>query len=156
MRISNEQLIHNRRIPLVLSLLISVIAIWYVVMIVMQWSLPKPQQTVYVAIHIPHVPQVELTHVYGKFVESLDSLPETQLQVTLQGVIIMTGTSNKNAAIISSPDKPAKLYHIGDIIPGDAELKKVMMTQVVIVNQGELQRLSLPIKSLATYSGVRS
>lgn len=156
MQLSIEQLIHDKRVPRLLSVLMGVAALVYIVMIALQWSMPRPQQTVQTVVRIPKLPQIELTHLYGKFVESLDSLPETQLQITLQGVIMLPDASDKNAAIISSPSKPAKLYHIGDTIPGDAELKKVMMNQVVILNQGELQRLSLPIKTLAAYSGARS
>lgn len=150
MQFSIEQLIHDKRLPRALTLLIAGLAVIYIVIVAMQWPMPRPPQTVQAVVRIPKLPQIELAHLYGNFVESVDSLPETQLQITLQGVIMLPNTPNKDAAIISSPSQPAKLYHIGDTIPGDAELKRVMMNQVVISNQGELQRLRLPIQTLAT------
>ncbi|MDF1655590.1 MAG: type II secretion system protein N [Coxiellaceae bacterium] len=87
-------------------------------------------------------------HIFGLFSDDFDDLPETQLQLTLQG----TGVDNKNTsasiAIISSPSQKARLFHIGDDVPGDAEIRDILFDRIVINNNGELQKLSMHVPAL--------
>lgn len=148
MPFSFSTILQNRRLPWMVIAALGLVATLYLVQLALLWPLPRPVSGVEAVVRIPTLPHVESSHLYGRFVENLENLPETQLQITLEGVVMLPDQPENDLAIISSPSTPAKAYRIGDVIPGDAELKKVMVNQVVILNQGQLQSLKLPIKTL--------
>ena len=87
-------------------------------------------------------------HLFGIYDASLDNLPETQLQLTLQGTIVNLLQPDLSHAIISSPGQSSKVYHPGDPLPGGATLKRVLKDEVILENNGNLQTLKLPIPML--------
>lgn len=87
-------------------------------------------------------------HIFGLFSDDFDDLPETQLQLTLQGTGVDHRDTAVSIAIISSPNQKARLFHIGDDVPGGAEIKDILFDRIVIDNNGELQKLSMHVPVL--------
>lgn len=87
-------------------------------------------------------------HLFGLFSDDFDDLPETQLQLTLQGTGVSPQDSKLSSAIISSPGGKAHIYHVGENVPGDAMIKDILFDRIVIDNNGELQKLSMKVPQL--------
>ncbi len=88
-------------------------------------------------------------HIFGLFSDDFDDLPETQLQLTLQGTGVSNTEPKLSSAIISSPSSQnATIFHIGDNVPGDAMIKDILFDRIVIDNNGELQKLSMKVPQL--------
>ncbi|MDF1796905.1 MAG: type II secretion system protein N [Coxiellaceae bacterium] len=87
-------------------------------------------------------------HIFGLFSDDFDDLPETQLQLTLQGTGVDKKSTTHSLAIISSPSQKARIFHIGDDVPGGAEIKDILFDRIVINNNGELQKLSMHVPVL--------
>lgn len=88
-------------------------------------------------------------HLFGLFSDDFDDLPETQLQLTLQGTGVSPTDPKLSSAIISSPESSdAQIFHIGDSVPGDAMIKDILFDRIVIDNNGELQKLSMKVPQL--------
>ena len=72
----------------------------------------------------------------------ISGLPETNLQLTLQGVLVMPN-ADRSSAIVADESQNAKVYSIGDELPGGAILDKVLANKIIIKNRGKLQELPL-------------
>ena len=96
-----------------------------------------------------HPVQLASLHLFGLFSDDFDDLPETQLQLTLQGTGVDPQNAKLSSAIIASPDSNnANIYHIGDTLPGGALIKDILFDRIVIDNNGELQKLSMKVPTL--------
>ena len=137
----------DNRIPLALTALMGLVLIIYLYDLVTDFSIPEPPAALTTS-HLEPVSQLSQWHVFGAYNDSLANLPETQLQLTLQGVMLSINKQSQSYAIISSPSQPAKAYKVGDTIPGDATLKKVLKNEIVISYQGVMQSLKLPVPKL--------
>ncbi len=75
-------------------------------------------------------------------VAALDA-PETRLQLELQGVFLGTldGTSS---AIVAERNRDGRLFFIGDRMPGNAELVRVLEDRIVLRRGGALETLRFP------------
>jgi type II secretory pathway component PulC len=97
------------------------------------------------AIHVRHatykLQDISSWHLLGEN-PSLGDLPETNLQLTLQGVLTVS-QSGVASAIIAQQGQSGKVYSPGDALPGGAMLAKVMADKVVIRNRGKLEVLPL-------------
>lgn len=71
-----------------------------------------------------------------------NGLPQTNLQLTLQGVLVMSNPA-QSSAIIADQSQTAKVYSVGDVLPGGAILDKVLANEVIIKNRGRLEELPL-------------
>lgn len=80
-------------------------------------------------------------HLMG-FNPRAGDLPETNLQLTLSGVLTMPD-QKRATAIIASPGKPGKVYKPGELLPGGAILYRVLPDKVIIRNRGKLEELPL-------------
>ncbi len=69
--------------------------------------------------------------------------PKTQLQLELQAVFVATD-ENLSTAIIAERMQEAKLYHIGDMLPGNATLAGVMHDRVLLNRMGNTEALFFP------------
>lgn len=94
------------------------------------------------------LPSLPSMHLFGLFSDDFDDLPETQLQLTLQGTGVSPHDTKLSTAIISSSGGKAQLYHIGENVPGDAMIKDILFDRIVIDNNGELQKLSMKVPQL--------
>jgi len=136
-------------ITLALMALIGVIFVIYVCTLVSDFTIPEMSlSTSASSSRIVSVSQVSQYHIFGVYNDNLANLPETQLQLTLEGVMFSLN-KGQSFAIMSSPDAPAKVYKIGDTLPGDATLEKVFKDEVIINYQGVMQSLKLPIDKLS-------
>ncbi|MFO7787998.1 MAG: type II secretion system protein N [Halospina sp.] len=76
-------------------------------------------------------------------VERAETLPETNLQLMLRG--IMAGnTENRDSALVEGPDGETEVYRVGDSLPGDASLREVRQRRIVIERAGALETLTFP------------
>jgi general secretion pathway protein C len=100
---------------------------------------PDPQQIV--AAHLFGAPPVERPPG--------DNAPDTQLALTLSGIIALKNP-DKGYAILAEEGKPGHLYATGTVIAGtSARLQQVFFDRVVLDKQGELETLRLPRSALA-------
>ncbi len=104
------------------------------------YSLPAPIQADQ---NLPKSVNLAQQHLFGLFSDNFDDLPETTLQLTLQGTGVDAKDPKVSSAIISSPSQKAQMFHIGDDVPGGAEVKDILFDRIVIDNNGELQKLSM-------------
>lgn len=138
----------DNRIPMALMAIMGIFLIIYVYDLAGDFSMPDKQLPVPTATVQP-ISQVSRYHVFGLYDDNLADLPETQLPLTLQGVMLSVMEQSASYAIISSTSVPAKVYRVGDTIPGDATLKKILKNEVLINYQGVLQSLKLPEEPLS-------
>ena len=143
------QMLQHKRLPEILTWGLLALAVVYSVQVVRQWRVGPAISPILPVVYIAPLPDVEQYHAFGRYVANLDNLPETQLALTLQGVVVIPNQNQAGVALISSPGTPTQLYHVGDPIPGGATLVRVLSSQIILKNQGQFQRLRLPIKSIS-------
>ena len=91
----------------------------------------------------------EFTGLFGrKPLESENTaqkmLPQTRLELVLKGTFTHV-EEDKAIALIALPNKRAEKYHIGNELPGGAELIAVKQGEVILRRNGMDERLTLPI-----------
>ncbi|MGE3479870.1 MAG: type II secretion system protein GspC [Gammaproteobacteria bacterium] len=86
---------------------------------------------------------------------SVESLPETQLNLTLSGVVA-SGSMTGGGAIIAAPGGVEAFYPVNSQLPGGAMLKEVHPDRVVLERNGRLETLRLPKEGLGNVSGAQS
>jgi len=100
--------------------------------------------------------QISQWHLFGNVdvkmaaPESAD-LPETNLKLTLRGVIASSEPSEARA-IVADPSGKENFYKIGDKLPGNAELKEVHGDRIVIQRGVRYETLKLPKELLGLSS----
>ena len=67
---------------------------------------------------------------------------KTDLQLTLVGILTATSTQAAQV-IIATPDGVQKTYTIGQQLPGDAVLYKILSNSIIILHHGRLEELSM-------------
>jgi type II secretory pathway component PulC len=139
---------HQQRLPLLLGTLVLIIFAWHMVGTLDIFTLKLPK--IEISSTAPSAPKpISDYHLLGYFADNYADLPETQLQLTLQGTGVDPKIAKKSIAIVSgSSTGSAKIYHPGELVPGGALIKAIQSDQIVIDNNGELQKLSMPIPSL--------
>lgn len=85
-------------------------------------------------------------HLFGVYSANLDNLPTSQLQLTLEGTIVSLETPAQSYALITTPSQPAKVYKVGDTLPGNATVTRIAKHYVVVDDNGTLEKLALPIE----------
>ncbi|MCC6208158.1 MAG: type II secretion system protein GspC [Gammaproteobacteria bacterium] len=88
----------------------------------------------------------------GGEIPAIESLPETQLNLTLSGVIA-SDSATGGGAIIASPGGTEAFYTINSQLPGGAILKEVHPDRVVLERNGRFETLRLPKEGLGSVSG---
>ncbi len=89
-------------------------------------------------------------HLFGEAKEqevapdSAQSAPETQLKLTLSGVLAADDKDSARA-IIAGPDGEEKPYAVGDTLPGNAKLKQILVDRVILQSGGRYETLRLPV-----------
>lgn len=91
-----------------------------------------------------NVSEIIAAHLFGKSAAGADgNAPKTSLQLVLAGVLA-TSDPQKGQAIIGPAANTAKLYGIGQALPGGARLNAVYTDRVLIENNGGIEALYLP------------
>jgi type II secretory pathway component PulC len=101
---------------------------------------------------IQHEPRVDLSalNIFGKYQPpqvDLKDLPDSNLNLHLDGVFAAV-PEYFSQAVISVPGGEQKVYFVGDTIPGDAKLYRVLDNLVIIQHNGKLSNLKLPENKL--------
>jgi general secretion pathway protein C len=93
--------------------------------------------------------------LFGVYVpDDLNSVRKSMLDVSLVG-ILFANDINESQVIIRASGGDEKSYQLGDTIPGDAVIKRIMARGILVERQGALERLSLPKNDL-TFEPVAS
>lgn len=87
-------------------------------------------------------------HLFGIYDTSLKQLPNTPLQLILEGTVVFANDPTQSRALISSPNQPAKVYQINDTVPGNAKITRIEKDFIVVDDNGSSEKLALPIDSL--------
>jgi general secretion pathway protein C len=76
-----------------------------------------------------------------------DTVKKSMLNVTLVGILFADKIADSQV-IIRSASGEEKTYRIGDTIPGDAVIKRITASGILVKRNGALERLSLPTNEL--------
>jgi len=137
--------VNSTRLPIWLSILIAILILLSLWDFWLSFSTLKPTPSISRDITaIKPIVNIAELHLFGRYDVGLSDLPETNLQLKLQGTLVNQQNKNFSIAIISSAKKPAKVYKIGQSIPGDAIIKEILKDEVIIDNNGTLESLRLP------------
>lgn len=107
------------------------------------------------AVQVQPLPNIAAWHLFGFYQppvtlvnsQNIGSLPTTRLQLKLIG--LFTDSNPKlSKALISAEGQPAKSYGVGDNVPGGATVYEILADRVILQQDGQLERLDLPIKPL--------
>lgn len=75
--------------------------------------------------------------------QNTENLPETNLQLTLRGVLAANGDF-AGSALIEDDGNNTNAYLVGDALPGNATLRSVHPTRIIIERSGKLENLYFP------------
>lgn len=143
-----DQLRKHRLTPLIITVifLLAILLTGWQIFESFQPPKTKPQAPLIKGpITTPHVANLHLMGVYD--VASAD-IPVTQLQLTLQGTVVFLDDPTQSRALILSPGQPTKVYKVGDFVPGNAKVEKIDPHSIVLNDNGQLQKLRMPIQVL--------
>jgi general secretion pathway protein C len=79
-------------------------------------------------------------------------MPQTRLKLILRGVVAGEDGSG-SGAIIASPSGEQSFYPLGADLPGGAVLKEVHDRHIVLLRNGQLETLQLPVDNLDVTDG---
>ncbi|WP_018404700.1 type II secretion system protein N [Marinobacter gelidimuriae] len=75
--------------------------------------------------------------------QSTEDLPETNLQLTLRGVLAAAGDF-AGSALFEDDRNNTDAYLVGDTLPGNATLRSVHPARIIIERSGKLENLYFP------------
>ena len=82
----------------------------------------------------------------------LQEAPETRLNLELQGIFISEDPA-ASTAIIAEKNKPGKLFHVGDKLPGNAYLHAVRVDHILLRRGSRLEKLMFLLAKVTFESG---
>lgn len=144
-----EQLRKDQRVPIVLTVLLALLllmAVWDTINTIVQHHQKLAAQKIMATPEPLH--NLANLHLFGVYANNLDNLPNTQLQFTLEGTVVYLAQPKQSRALIAAPHQPAKVYQVGDTLPGNATITRIAKHYVVIDDNGTLEKLALPINTL--------
>ncbi len=107
---------------------------------------PRGQPVLARPVHVTDIAAITNAHLFGSAPppKSDDAnAPQTSMPLVLTGII--AGNDPKNGlAILGASAQTAKVYAVGDNVPGGAKLHSVYVERVVIERNGQLESLALP------------
>jgi general secretion pathway protein C len=146
-----DQLRKDERTPIVLAGLLVLLLLWTLLSLISTFKMhhlaispTKPTAAV------SPLPSLANLHLFGVYASNLEALPVTQLQLTLEGTVVSVDAPTLSHALISSPSAPTKVYAVGDTLPGNATITRITKDYVVINDNGSLEKLALPIKTVTS------
>lgn len=144
-----ERLHKDQRVPIALTVLFALLlfmTVWDCISTIAQHQRTAAMQKTMTPPE--HLHNLANLHLFGVYASNLDSLPNTQLQFTLEGTIVFVESPSQSRALIAAPNMPAKVYQVDDILPGNATITRIAKEYVVINDNGTLEKLALPINTL--------
>ena len=104
---------------------------------------PKAAAHVAVATHPPDIPAIINAHLWGVPPPSEQQVQQSHVNLSLTGTIAGNDPQN-GLAILGQTPQTAKVYAVGDILPGGVKLHSVYSDRVVIDRNGQLESIALP------------
>ncbi len=143
---------NNSRIPLIISIAFALLAAMSIIYTVVGFHIANTaSKSQVVATHRANLglatPNLSRFHLFGQYQGESHQLPQTTLQLTLQGVALAITPGQASRAIISS-NGLAKIYQTGQTVPGGATIKAIDRSEVILLQNNTLQSLKLPIPKL--------
>lgn len=96
--------------------------------------------------------QISELHLMGVYNQALGNLPETQLQLVLQGTEVSLNEADDSRAIIAGPNSPAKSYGLRQALPGGAIVHQILPDRIILNHNGVLEELRMPLPKLVRSS----
>lgn len=93
------------------------------------------------------LPNIADSHLFGLYSNNPNQLPETSLQLQLQGTLFSSAAADSRAIIAQSGGQP-KVYEIGQTVPGGATIKAIEQKQIILNYNNQLELLRLPVPKL--------
>lgn len=138
----------GRIVAYVFSVVFALMLVITVIKIVGGFFSSSPSSTITVSaapIQLPNqnlVAQLPDAHLFGSFQSLNKNLPDTTLSLQLQG--LMTASDSKSStALIALPGQAAKVYKVGQTVPGGATIFQILQNAVVLRDRGKLEKLPL-------------
>ena len=114
---------------------------------------PPPPLAWRAHVHATDVASIIAAHLFGLAPRAEESLgqnaPQTSLPLVLTGVIAARNPSS-GLAILGPNAQAAKVYAVGDSVPGGATLDAVLPRKVLLRHNGEIRSLPLPRQAPAS------
>ena len=144
-----DQLRRDHRVPITLTALFALLLLWAVSDFIGTFTAHNLNMTAIKTTIAPeHLQNLADLHLFGVYASNLDALPTTQLQLTLEGTIVILEAPAQSRALIASPNAPTKVYQVGDALPGNATITRIAKQYVVVDDNGMLEKLVLPIQTV--------
>ncbi|EKD77295.1 MAG: hypothetical protein ACD_42C00396G0010 [uncultured bacterium] len=146
LEIQLDQLRRDYRVPAILTVFFTILLLFVIGNSVAELMSHHAKITAVKMQPITLLPQLADLHLLGAYRSTADNLPTTQLQLTLEGTIVLLDHPKQSRALIAAPNEPAQVYQIGDALPGNATVTDIAKHYVVINDNGSLEKLPLPIQ----------
>lgn len=152
--LQNIQLDHLRqdhRIPMLLGLVFILLLLIAISNSIMTFTADhtKAKQTLVQQTPNKPLPNIANLHLFGIYSTNLSNLPLTQLQLTLAGTVVSLSRPSESYALITSPGQPTKVYKTKAALPSGATIRRIEKNYIVLDDNGALEKLTLPIKTLS-------
>ena len=145
-----EFLRKDARIPLFIIAVLGLLIIYCLWQMVMTFTSSQqlPSFTNGTAL-IAHTTQnIPTLHLFGQYNQTLKDLPQTSLQLDLEGISLAVTPGGISRAIIATPNQPTKIYKVGDSVPGGAIIRHIFRDRVILDDNGRLESLKLPVPKI--------
>ena len=148
-----DKLRRNPRTPVIGTVFFGVCLLWSIGIFIATFMQKSPAPPP-IAAHIT-APPINLSqlHLFGVYNAALANLPTASSQFALQGTVVVTNSPNESQALIASSGQPAEAYHVGDSLPGGATITHISQDNVIINQNGTLEKLALPIQTVSSEGG---
>lgn len=143
----------NRQPWLVLGALVALLALF----VYLSWSaitivwFPKDNNSIPAVISLPAAgpaaSSIAQMHLFGTSPEDLSNLPLASLGLEVQG-IFFNAQANQSRVLIAAPEQVPTFYKVGDSLPHNVKIYKITANNVIVVYQGQLQKLPLSLPGL--------
>jgi hypothetical protein len=84
-------------------------------------------------------------HLFGRNLSRTGELPLSNLQIKVTGIVKVTSANDHSFSkvYISVAEAPSKIYQIGDILPSGVKIYNITSQEVILDNEGQLEKLRL-------------
>lgn len=141
-----NQLRQDHRVPMVLTAFFAILLLMTIGNTVITLTAHHAKISRIKAQPVEPLANIADLHLFGVYSANLDNLPTTQLQLTLEGTVVSLEAPAQSYALITAPSQPAKVYKVGDTLPGNATVTRIAKHYVVLDDNGTLEKLALPIE----------
>lgn len=143
-----NQLRQDHRVPMVLTAFFAILLLMTVGNTIITLTAHHAKAALTKTQPIEPLANIADLHLFGVYSANLDNVPTTQLQLTLEGTVVSIEAPAQSYAMITAPNQSAKVYKVGDTLPGNATVTRIAKHYVVLDDNGTLEKLALPIETI--------